>query len=215
MCWRCAGMCWRQIPEFGTVDLANCAVTYQYTPPPSLGGEFMANSLNQCRSTKRRCSHTLFGGHSGQSVCGCVLSVWLRVDGARNSCARRTTGARCTTSGSKIGSQSQSQSQGRLTQETIAFQVTFSILGWSLIGECELSEREDKYQNPRIPAAGSVFANANKSTGNGICRQFFCICKYGFGGFEGFDTLFIYESRHSVFGNVNAPCVSRPLALPY
>ena len=100
--------------------------------------------------------------------------------------------------------------EGRLTQETIAFQVTFSILGWSLIGECELSEREDKYQNPRIPAAGSVFANANKSTGNGICRQFFCICKYGFGGFEGFDTLFIYESRHSVFGNVNAPCVSRP-----
>ena len=53
-------------------------------------------------------------------------------------------------------------SEGRLTQETITFQVTFSILGWSLIGKCELSGREDKYQNPRIPAAGSVFANANK-----------------------------------------------------
>ena len=32
-----------------------------------------------------------------------MLSVWLRVDGAGNSCARRTTGVRCTTSGSKIG----------------------------------------------------------------------------------------------------------------
>ena len=31
--------------------------------------------------------------------------------------------------------------EGRLTQEIITFQVTFSVLGWSLIGKCEPSER--------------------------------------------------------------------------
>ena len=36
-------------------------------------------------------------------------------------------------------------SEGRLTQETITFQVTFSIQGRSLIGKCVLSEREDDH----------------------------------------------------------------------
>ena len=38
----------------------------------------------------------------------------------------------------------------------------------------------------------SAFPNAKKLTGNGICGQFFCISKYEFEGFQGFDIV-----RHS------------------
>eukprot|EP01043_Picozoa_sp_COSAG02_P014967 COSAG02_NODE_625_length_19372_cov_14.475355_16_plen_67_part_00 len=56
----------------------------------------------------------------------------------------------------------------------------------------------------------SAFANAKKLTGNGICGQFFCISKYEFEGFQGFDTPLMCKSRHFAFANANARCVSRP-----